>query len=73
MTTFDENKYKTFRELFNDINQIKMEVRLLYGKELQSYKEHFYKQQLAEFGLSCCWKYIWDDMDYKQLKRTLQM
>ena len=60
--------YIDFKDLFNDICEIKAYVIKLWGKELWEYREEFYKQPFPEWRLNLLWEYIWGDISYVEVR-----
>lgn len=65
-------EYTDFKDLFNDICEIKAYVIKLWGKELHEYRNQFYSQPFKQWRLDLMWSYCWGDMSYEEIEKIFK-
>lgn len=66
-------EYNRFKDLFNDIRQIKGYVIKLKGQKLGEYCDYFYSLPFQEWRLDVLWEYIWGDRTYANICKVFKM
>ena len=67
-------EYKSAKKLFEDIVEIKKRIRLIYtDDQIREYKKFFYNQKINEKVLDWFWRFIWDEISYKELKKAMHL